>query len=373
VFDGLVAGGPTASDYIDHLSLSARYLRLHLERDVGGNHLIKNLKALVALGVFLDNARLLSAGVTELERQAAIQVLADGGHYERSPSYHCQVLGDLMDVAALLGAAGCPAVPGLSEHITGMRRWLGQMLLPDGDVPFFNDCTLVGRDRLALLEPAPPPPQRLNVLQPSGYVVARCGRIHLIADVGPPCPPQLPAHAHADCLSFELAVDGERVVVNTGTSTYQHGYRRAFERSTRAHNTVEIDGVDQSEVWGTFRAARLANATLECVADGATVAVVASHDGYNRLPGSPLHRRTWVVDDDVVQVIDDVRGTGVHRAAARIHLRPSERTPDVRSTPPSAEGEALLAAGFGRLSAGRALVAVAEGPLPLRLMTTITI
>ena len=89
------------------------------------------------------------------------------------------------------------------------------------------------------------------MLQPSGYVVMRPGpRLHLVADVGPPCPPELPAHAHADCLSFELAVDGQRTVVDTGTSTYAPGERRQYERSTRAHNTVEVDGADQSEVWG---------------------------------------------------------------------------------------------------------------------------
>ena len=86
----------------------------------------------------------------------AVQVLPDGGHYERSPSYHCQVLGDLIDVGALLEAAGFPPVDGLDDTVDAMRRWLGAMLLPDGDVPLFNDCTLVGKERLAVLAPAPP-------------------------------------------------------------------------------------------------------------------------------------------------------------------------------------------------------------------------
>lgn len=120
------------------------------------------------------------------------------------------MLGDLVDVAGLLTAAGRHAPPGLDSAIAAMSAWLGAMLLPDGDVPLFNDASLVGHHRLTLLHPAPPAPDdRLSILQPSGYVVVRtgAGRIHLVADVGPPCPPELPAHAHADCLSFELAVD----------------------------------------------------------------------------------------------------------------------------------------------------------------------
>ena len=78
---------------------------------MGGNHLVKNLKALVGLGVFLGDDRLVAHAASHLERQIGVQVLADGGHYERSPSYHCQVLGDLIDVAGLLAAAGRPADP----------------------------------------------------------------------------------------------------------------------------------------------------------------------------------------------------------------------------------------------------------------------
>ncbi|MGH9158333.1 MAG: heparinase II/III family protein [Acidimicrobiales bacterium] len=84
-----------------------------------------------------------------------------------------------------------------------------------------------------------------------GHAVVRtgAGRLHLVADAGPPCPSELPAHSHADCLSFEFAVDGRRLIVDTGTSTYRAGPRRDQERSTAAHNTVEIDGEGPSHFW----------------------------------------------------------------------------------------------------------------------------
>ena len=309
VHSRLVAGTAVDADVVGHLRLAAAFLRRSVELDVGGNHLVKNLKALVGLGVFLGDDAL----VRRVEPAAWRQQMRGAGAGRRGPLR-------ALAVVPLPGPGrprrrGRPAgrrrparpSPAWPRPSTRMRRWLGAMLLPDGDVPLFNDCTLVGRERLALLQPAPRPAERLVVLQPSGYVVMRPGpRLHLVADVGPPCPPELPAHAHADCLSFELAVDGERTVVDTGTSTYAPGERRQYERSTRAHNTVEVDGADQSEVWGTFRVARRARPTLHrAVDDGdGPIEVTASHDGYRRLPGRPVHTRTWRVTADEVEIVD---------------------------------------------------------------------
>ena len=304
-------------------------------------------------------------------------MLDDGGHYERSPSYHCQVLGDLIDVDGLLEATGHPPVAGLAEAIERMRTWLGAMLLPDGDVPLFNDGMLVGQERLALLQPAARTSDRLVVLQPSGYVVMRPGpRLHLVADVGPPCPPDLPGHAHADCLSFELAVDGVRVVVDTGTSTYEAGERRDYERSTRAHNTVEVDGADQSEVWGTFRVARRARPTLHRAVDAdGVIEVSASHDGYRRLPGRPIHTRTWRVVADRADIVDRVvgEGGGSHRVCARMHLAETDMSLEVSCDGGTGTVKAEMAVEFARrfgiLEPGRAVEWRVEGPLPVELRT----
>jgi hypothetical protein len=317
----LVSGRSYEHDFVRVLGFHAGFVRAHVELDVGGNHLIKNVKALIGLGVFLDAPDLVRHGIRLLSQQLPVQVLSDGGHYERSPSYHCQVLGDLIDVHDLLAAGGFETVDGLDDAIASMRRWLGAMLMPDGNVPLFNDCTLVHERRLEALRPVVAEDEPLVVLQPSGYVVMKPDdRIHLVADVGPPCPPDLPAHAHADCLSFELAVDGRRVIVDTGTSTYSAGERRRYERSTAAHNTIEIDDADQTEVWGAFRAARLAQARLEQAEHvNGVVRVVASHNGYrSRLPGTPIHRRSWIVRDGEVTIDDEILGSGLHNIAARL-------------------------------------------------------
>ncbi|MGI9606278.1 MAG: heparinase II/III domain-containing protein, partial [Acidimicrobiales bacterium] len=322
VFDRLMTGSAVEDDVRAQLGLHAGFLRNNLELDVGGNHLIKNVKALLGLGAFLHDDELIGLARQHLEQQLPIQVLADGGHYERSSSYHCQVLGDLIDIAGLSAAAGVALVPGINDAIARMRTWLGTILMPDGDVPLFGDATLVGLDRIAALEPSAIPAERVVNLDASGYVVCRPGpRLHVVCDVGPPCPPDLPAHAQAGCLAFVAAVDGERAIVDTGVSTYV-GDRRAYERSTAAHNTVEVGEIDQTEVWGSFRAGRLAAPVVQEIVDDEMIVVEASHDGYRHLDGAPVHTRRFEIEAGRIVLRDSVLGTGFHRLFSRVFLAP---------------------------------------------------
>lgn len=322
----LVRGTPAEPKFHHLLRLHAGFIEHNLELDVGGNHLIKNLKALIGLGVFFNDSELIAKARRLLTSQLDVQILADGGHFELSPSYHSQVLGDLIDIQSLANASAICQMDAVDDAVTRMRRWLGMMLMPDGDVPLFNDGELVGVDRLRALQPGPLPSTPLTVLADSGYVVARPGdRFHLVADVGRPGPRALPAHAHADCLTFELAVDGRRVVVDPGTSIYGTGPRRQWERGTPAHSTLTVDGADQTEVWANFRAGRLATPTLEeARSDGQGVRIRASHDGYATLRGSPVHTRTWSVNPRRIEITDTVEGKGTHRIGSRILLNAAE-------------------------------------------------
>ena len=93
LYRDLVAGSDLEPEFLRGLAAHAGFLRRHLESDVGGNHLIKGLKALAGLAVFFADERLLGRALQRLTAQLAVQVLPDGGHYERAPAYHCQVLG----------------------------------------------------------------------------------------------------------------------------------------------------------------------------------------------------------------------------------------------------------------------------------------
>jgi uncharacterized heparinase superfamily protein len=320
----LVAGSPMEDAFVASLSAHAGFLRRHLETDVGGNHLIKNLKALAGLAVFFGDGRQLGDALDRLTSQLAVQVLPDGGHYERAPAYHCQVLADLIDVAELLRSADQASGPELVDAIGRMRHWLSCVLTPDGQVPLLNDGYPVHPELVAVLRSGLPTTDPLLVLPDTGLVRAAAGSWRLLADVGAPCPEELPAHAHADTLSCLVQVGGIPLLADTGTSTYEPGSVRSYERSTAAHNTLEVDGTDSTEVWGAFRAGRRARVTelATRTAHGGVLTIEAAHDGYRQLPGRPVHRRRWMLTEAGLRVEDYVTGRARHALVLRWHLAP---------------------------------------------------
>ncbi len=292
----------------------ARYLGRTVEYDIGGNHVIRNGVALAVAGAVFPTAGLLERGLRVLRRETAHQILPDGGHEERSTSYHLEVLHDLKDVSELIERSALPIPAWLADAISRMTRWSDQMRGPDLRLPLLNDAweapPTAGRDRAPITD-----------LPDSGYSILRDGQDQLIFDSGPLSPPHLPPHAHADALSFVLWADGEQVLVDPGAFTYT-GPRRAEFRGTRAHNTVEVDGEDQCVFWGDFRLA-LAPRVLRVPPrhHEGVVILGGSQDGYGRLPEPVRHCRNlvWWPGQGVV-AIDLLRGGGRHRIRSPLHL-----------------------------------------------------
>ncbi len=207
------------------------------ERSLGGNHLLRDLKALFGLAVFLRESRpLMQQRLNEFTVELARQLFADGLHVERSPRYHALVLGDALDVLGLAVAAQLEAVEPLIEAVLAMQRVLGALTHQGGDLAYFNDSPRLRTDYVDLLLPG-----ETGMLGGSGFVRLDVGALTAIFDAGKPSPPELPGHAHAEALSFELSGPQGLLFRNCGTSTYQAGERRSWERSTLAHNTVTVD------------------------------------------------------------------------------------------------------------------------------------
>jgi uncharacterized heparinase superfamily protein len=390
LYHDLVAGSDIERSYVGELSVHAGFLRRHLETDVRGNHLIKNLKALAGLAVFFADERLLRFALTRLVGQLPDQVLSDGGHYERSSAYHCQVLADLIDVDGLIRASRQVAVPELTTAIARMRRWLGCVLGPDAKLPMLNDGYPVADGLLEVLRPESPPSASLLTMPATGLVRAQVGEWHLLADVGAPCPDGLPGHAHADTFGCLVHAFGAPLLVDTGTSTYEPGAIRDYERSTAAHNTVEVDGADSTEVWGAFRAGRRARVhglMIQCLADGLSIA--AEHDGFRALSGRPCHRRCWRLTETGLQVDDLVTGRGPHLVAVHWHLAPGTAarleaggavattaggTFQIRITASRpvklAVSTGQLAVGYQRTAAAPVLTCRLEAVLPVQVTTS---
>lgn len=338
-----LAGNVLPQGCVHSLALQARWLAVRMEWHLLGNHLFANAKALVFAGLFFEGDEAdqwLAKGLRVIARELPEQVLADGGHFERSPMYHALFLEDLLDLVNA-AAAWPPQIDRAHSDrwrkvAGGMLAWLEGLVHPDRQIALFNDAAMgiapvpaALRDyanRLGVGVPQRTVPQGL-VLEhwaDSGYIRMASPNAVALLDVALVGPDYLPGHAHADTLSFELSVAGQRLVVNGGTSRYGVGPERTRERSTSAHSTVEVAGQDSSEVWGGFRVARRARPFgLQTTQDVDHVRVGCSHDGYRRLPGRPVHHRTWSMDTHGLTITDTV--TGDNPAVARFVLHPDAR------------------------------------------------
>jgi len=168
----------------------------------------------------------------------------------------------------------------------------------------------------------------------------------IVCDAGPVGPDYLPGHAHGDIFSFELSFGAARVIVDSGVHDYEKSDTRRYCRSTRAHNTVEIDGQDQCEFWGMFyvgRRGRPHDVQWTPSPDGFTLE--AWHDGYRHLPGRPVHHRRFAWNTSgMLQLSDHVESTRSFSAVSRFHMHPDCRIlrQDSRSAEISFPGGRLL-------------------------------
>ncbi|MEX1065815.1 MAG: alginate lyase family protein [Aquisalimonadaceae bacterium] len=337
-----LAGNTLTEEARRSLGLQVHWLRRNLEYHILGNHLFANAKALIFAGLFFEGREpdeWLRKGFALLCRELPEQVLEDGGHFERSPMYHLIVVEDCLDLMNILRAYGVNGPLGLEDAAHRMLAWGEVMAHPDGGVPFFNDAALgiapaiatvsAYAVRLGLHRSEARKTNPVIYLRDSGYVAFRNADLTAFFDIAPVGPDYLPGHAHADTLSVEVSIGDQRLLVNSGTSLYEAGDERNRQRGTGAHNTVMIDGEDSSEVWAGFRVARRAYVRDVDVSLGAQRAA-ASHEGYQRLRGRPVHRRQVVLEDGCLEITDDVTGLGEHALELRWHLHPDVEVKQVR-------------------------------------------
>jgi hypothetical protein len=175
--------------------------------------------------------------------------------------------------------------------------------------------------------------RRRDVFGDAGLVLLRteAGRnpeIWVRFDCGPHGFLSIASHAHADALSLEVRLGGVDVLADPGTYAYHSEPAwRTYFRSARAHNTLTIDGADQSESGGPFMWTLHASSSFAATLgpDGEVVSCSGTHDGYRRLPAPVTHRRSVHLDRDtmILRVEDDVEAEGSHAIGLTFHLGPA--------------------------------------------------
>ena len=325
--------------------LQAQWLYRHIERHLLGNHLLENAAALTLAGTCLDGAdaaRWYRRGMEILAEQLPAQILPDGGHYERSPMYHQRV----MHVLAMLLNTGSEELAGLLvEPLTRMAVAMRRMCHGDGQIALFNDSALGVCN---------PPGELLDyvrrliggageaglsvgvfALPDSGYYGSSLDDgTFVICDAGPIGPRCQSGHGHGDVFSFELSLRGCRLIVDSGVHDYHAGPMRDYCRSTAAHNTLTINGLDSCESWGVFRVGRRAevhDVSWEPLGEG--FRLEAWHDGYRHLRGRPVHSRRFTFRrPGVLMFRDNVTSAVPVRGVSRLHLHPDCRLQAVTDT-----------------------------------------
>lgn len=301
-------------------------------------------------------------------REVLAQTYSDGCTREQALGYEIFVLQFLL-IAGLVARATRDELP--QEYwarLEQMLEFVG-VLAQGGPLPFFGDyddgyvldlgsgpcncidvlaigSALFGRpdvcadlDRqvealrwlpMSLHSPAPDNSVTANLqshgFAESGYYLLQSGegdeRVSVMFDCGELGFGPIAAHGHADALSITLRAFGEDILVDPGTYDYFSfpEWRRYF-RSSRAHNTVVVDGVDQSEITGLFLWG--ARARARCIEfapshDGGVVS--GEHDGYCGLVEPCIHRRAVRLHGSTLSIRDEIKGAGAHKVEVFFHL-----------------------------------------------------
>lgn len=315
-----------------------------------------------------QSARWAALAKAGLEREALRQNFADGVNKEQAVYYQHEVM-DMMLLCHLVGRANDVSFSaGYLDRLECLGEFVAALMDCSGNIPMIGDsddaqmvrfgygedrnpyrsllasCAILfsradfkqkagalddknrwlfGHDGLAAWASLPAVSETLprKAFPEGGYWVLGADfdspdEVKAVVDAGPLGYLSIAAHGHADALAMTLSVGGVAFLVDPGTYAYHTQKRwRDYFRGTSAHNTVRVDGEDQSVIGGNFMWLQKANACCEAWETTSTRDFfVGSHDGYLRLPDGVLHRRSIEFDKvrRQLRVVDFLKCSGKH-------------------------------------------------------------
>jgi hypothetical protein len=378
----------THSNYIDekiiakirqslftHTDYISRNLSLYSSAN---NHLIGELASVAMVSMHLGLKSKVKKALNILKEQINQQILEDGVGAEQSISYQLYTMeyylltmlyllqnniaiasniSKIIEQAAIfiktiidknggypdIGDNDSGCVLKLSENYPNSKTILnlaayvtGNIELLQGDVG--NDeklFWLLGAENFKnLIEKGRP----VKTAAPMAYLYNRGGycvfeknnsetHMKMLFDFGPLGLPPLAGHGHADALSFMLYINEQPVFIDPGTYSYNKSFWRNYFRGTSAHNTIRIDGQDQSVFAGRFLAAY--HAKTEYLSFENNKSICARHYGYRRLKQPVLHTRiVHFSEENTITITDILETKGKHLAEQFFHLDKSCKIKD---------------------------------------------
>ena len=371
--------------WLESIYQHAQFVRGYFSRhSSANNHLIGE-----AAGLFIaaltwpcwPRARVwLAEAKAILEREILLQNTPDGVNCEQAVSYQ-QFELDLLVLALLAGKAnGQKFSAAFESRIEAMMEYLASIMDAGGNISMFGDSDdslvvrlaqggeycryrsslavgailflrgdfkgkagglddrtrwLFGEDADAVFQELDDKGAQLPVRRAfteGGYYILGCdfeseNEIRLVADAGPLGYQTIAAHGHADALAFTLSVGGKEFLIDPGTYTFHaQGPWRSYFRGTAAHNTVRVDGTDQSRSGGNFMWLSKADAGCKLWRPSPECDIFEGwHDGYMQLPDPVMHRRRITLEKRLRRVVieDSLQMSRAHEIELFFHC--SER------------------------------------------------
>ncbi|MCS7034732.1 MAG: heparinase II/III family protein [Phycisphaerae bacterium] len=352
------------ADYLYSLALSAT------PADFSSNRTLAIARSLLMLGQMfpeIDNSPMWeSVGRNLLFQCARGQLYNDGSHHEQSPSYTNAVADDLLEARLLDKINGDDGPWRVDPDGSGPARKMAtivsnavssywQLLSPDGNRPAIGDTyrntsvTLFLKANLiqgTSLWPAAKPrlrdvflfgPDAINpfVGNPVTPPLGNRGQAYAMTDGGLyvmrsdnsanatqvifDASPKGGLHGHFDLFNFELFGGGRPLILDPGAYIYEpENPDRQYVVSTRAHNTLNVDGANVGELEGSGNPGIIVHSYSS---SSTATMITASHFGYAHLRGNPVVTRTlWYNHGGIVLLVDRVEATTLHNYQISFNL-----------------------------------------------------
>jgi len=434
------------------------YIEAHNEFSymIRSNHYLSNIVGLYCLSLFLEGPGMRSRRHNckrLIEKEILFQVYPDGTDYEASTGYHVLVTQMFTTAYLLMRAAKETAPPSFVERLRLMYSLMSALAGTEGELPNVGDCDdgrvelltddlqqmlelpieqrnslrvsnllgigrrLFGNCRGAMDDASwygitsylnqtgrvakSLSKERVVVFPKGGIAVGRSSGAELLFFAMPNGIEGKGSHTHNDKLSIVLRVEGEQLLCDSGTHCYtRDGKARNRFRSTKAHNTLAVDGLEQNSflpsVGLIFWVPDEAGVSpIECTESPSALTLRASHVGYREKAGVTHTRTVRLFSDDQLELEDVLQGLGKHSFESNLHFGPEWKVASVKEeqrsvvcrikgpsevmiifTSPARLQAKVEAAELSTTFAGKcvsidSICVRAEAPLPAYLMTRI--
>lgn len=311
-----------SSKLTDTIYVHAIYIIKNFEYHLGGNHLLINFKSVIfAFSYFKKtfNKKKMEEIEKNFIKELKLQILKDGGHFENSPMYHNQIIFDLLDIVQLNILSNKNNIF-LINIINKMMNW-SKIINHNGEIPYFNDsCSnlqpnyfellqyfkiiKIKKDKRFDLE------KKLNHFNHSGFVVFKNNNYKIIFRSGGITSNSIPAHHHANTLSFEVSTNKGKIFTNSGISTYENNSTRHYERGTMSQNTISLNRQNSSDVWKSFRVGKRPRVKSKIISENNHKTIFnAEHNGFtNGRNNKILHKRKITCNSKHIKIDDLIYG-----------------------------------------------------------------